>query len=300
MKLSIITATYNRAYCLPNIYNSLLTNDKDDFEWILVDDGSDDNTEDLAKAWIEEAKINFKYIKKINEGKTKSIIKGFDSAPNGEYTLVLDSDDYLVENIISFLKKELAELNDEHIGLVGLKSDTNDNIIGSKFKCSSTTYLDLYFGKENKIYGDKLFIIKTSLYKKSFVSPFDGEKFIPDNIPYIKTNKFGNLKCINHVIYKGDYLADGMTSNVLKMAANNINGFIFEKKMLQEQKLNIIERLKNEIKYISYSFSGGKQPMQIINNSSDKIFTIFLLIPTYLVTYKRIEKIRNIRAGKIN
>lgn len=293
MFLSIITATYNRAYCLPNIYTSLLTNNKDDFEWILVDDGSIDGTESIAKVWMNENKINFRYIKKENEGKTSSIIRGFDLFPKGEFSLVLDSDDYLYEGIIDVLKKECTTLSEDQIGIVGLKSDLRGNLIGSKFSVEFSTYIDMYFGKQ-KVQGDKLFLIRTYLYKKSMVKPFPNEKFIPDNIPYINVNKYGNFKCMNIFFYKGDYMQDGMTNNVLKMAANNINGYIFEKEELQKQPLSLKEKLTNEIKYISYSFAGFRSPSKILRMSNNKLLTSFLLFPVYIVTYSRIRKIQKI------
>lgn len=294
MFLTIITATYNRAYCLANIYESLLANDKSLFEWILVDDGSTDETEDLVNKWLARKEINLKYIKKHNGGKTSAIIEGFKLELRGEFTLVLDSDDYLVPNIISKFFKESSQLNSNNIGMIGLKINSKGDLIGTKFTTNESNYIDLYFG-ENRIYGDKLFIINTKLYSKSFIDPFKNEKFIPDNIPYILTNNFGSLRCLNYPVYIGDYLEDGMTANVLKMAANNINGFILEKKMLQTQNLSLKEKIMNEVKYISYSFAGSKKVKEIICESSNKFFTALLLIPSYILTIRRIKQIKNIR-----
>ncbi|WP_291059904.1 MULTISPECIES: glycosyltransferase family A protein [unclassified Empedobacter] len=298
MFLSIITATYNRAYCLDKIYNSLLTNDRNLFQWILVDDGSSDETELLAEKWEKEDKINFIYIKKNNGGKTSAIIEGFKNYPKGEFCLILDSDDYLEDNIIKKLKEESQTLTKANIGMIGLKKNSKNELIGTSFTCNESNYIDLYFGK-NRIYGDKLFIIKTKLYSRSFIPPYPREKFIPDNIPYIKTNSLGLLKCLNYTVYIGDYLEDGMTANVLNMAAKNINGFILEKKMLQSEKLPLIEKIKNEVKYISYSLAANNSYKEVLKNSNNFMITALLIIPTYVVTYKRIQKIREIRRSII-
>lgn len=285
MKLSIITATYNRGYCLVNIYESILRNSRfNEVEWILVDDGSDDNTEELVDMWIREKKLKINFLKKKNGGKTSAIKMGFDSNPTGEYTFVLDSDDYLSDNALDIILKELNVLSDKYIGILGLKSYTNGKVVGERFSLSESNYIDLYFGKKS-IKSDKLFVIKTNLYKDCYELPFENEKFLPDNIPYINANSKGLYKLINEVLYLGDYLEDGMTSNVVKMALNNINGFIYEKKRLQCEKLYIIHRIINTVKYINYSILDKRNLKQIVSLAGDKFLTAILYLPVLLGLY---------------
>ncbi len=297
MFLTIITATYNRAYCLPNIYNSLLYNARQDFEWIIVDDGSIDETEKLVTGWMIEDKINIRYVKQNNGGKTKAVMNGFSQVIHGRFSVVLDSDDYLMEGIIADLKGEAENLADNCIGLVGLKSDLEGKIIGTKFTKSSSTYLEMYFGSK-PVKGDKLFFIKSIFYKKSFIEPYNGEKFVPDNIPYIITNKYGYFKCLNKIVYKGEYLIDGMTANVVKMAANNIRGFILEKKMLQSESLDLKERLKNEIKYVYYSRGAGLTFFDIFSKSKRKFYTALLYYPVSLFLRSRINELRKLNTKR--
>lgn len=291
MKLSIITATYNRGYCLVNIYESILRNSRfNEVEWILVDDGSDDNTEELVDMWIREKKLKINFLKKKNGGKTSAIKMGFDSNPTGEYTFVLDSDDYLSDNALDIILKELNVLSDKYIGILGLKSYTNGKVVGERFSLSESNYIDLYFGKKS-IKSDKLFVIKTNLYKDCYELPFENEKFLPDNIPYINANSKGLYKLINEVLYLGDYLEDGMTSNVVKMALNNINGFIYEKKRLQCEKLYIIHRIINTVKYINYSILDKRNLKQIVSLAGDKFLTAILYLPVLLGLYFYRKKI---------
>ena len=291
MKLSIITATYNRGYCLVNIYESILRNTRfNEIEWILVDDGSDDNTKELVDMWIREKKVKINFLKKKNGGKTSAIKMGFDSNPTGEYTFVLDSDDYLSDNALDIILKELNVLSDKYIGILGLKSYTNGKVVGERFSLSESNYIDLYFGKKS-IKSDKLFVIKTNLYKECYELPFENEKFLPDNIPYINANSKGLYKLINEVFYLGDYLEDGMTSNVVKMALNNINGFIYEKKRLQCEKLYIIHRIMNTVKYIHYSILDKRNLKQIVSLAGDKFLTAILYLPVLLGLYFYRKKI---------
>ncbi|MCW2119416.1 glycosyltransferase family 2 protein [Flavobacterium sp. 7A] len=292
MLLSIVTATYNRAYCLSNIYISLLTNSRADFEWIIVDDGSTDGTESLIQEWIIENKINIRYVKQVNGGKTRAIFRGFQENLKGDFTLVLDSDDFLEYSLLNKIREELLNLDYNCIGVIGLKSDLSGKLIGSEFPCKQSSYINLYYGK-NLVLGDKLFIIKTDLYVNSYSLPYDNEKFMPDNVPYINLNHLGLFNCMNIIFYRGDYLKDGMTANVMKMAMNNIKGFIYEKKILQKQKLYFRIKVLNNVKFIHYSLI-DRQPFKVIVNNSDNIiFTILLYIPTFILTKKyRLETLK--------
>ncbi|WP_343610246.1 glycosyltransferase family A protein [Chryseobacterium oranimense] len=295
MLLSIITPTYNRAHCLPDLYKSLLKNeDMSCFEWIIVDDGSIDHTSDIVNDWILRQKINIRYVKKQNEGKTNALFDAFNLCLNGRFSVVIDSDDILVDNAIHFIQQQTLNLNSDEIGLVALKSDLEGNLIGSEFYQEVTSYTEMYFG-EKKTFGDKLFIVRTDIYKNSLMRSFKGEKLIPESVFYINMSKNGNFKCLNHVLYRGNYLDDGLSFDVTKLAANNIEGFIFEKQLMQQQKFSFVETIKNEIKYISYSYSGGRSSKQIILKSRNPWLTCILLIPAFIITYKRISVIRGLR-----
>ena len=286
MLITIITATYNRANTLPRLYLSLINQKMTDFEWVLVDDGSVDETEELVNNWIQESKINLRYYKKLNEGKTKAVNFGFSQHPQGEFSFVLDSDDYLFENALSIIKENVTNLSQEYIGVIGLKYDSKERIIGQRFKTLVSSYVDLYFGK-NAIIGDKLFVIRTEIYKKSIVLPFEGEKFMPDNLPYIRANKLGIYKLINTCLYIGDYLEDGMTSNIYRMAMSNIKGYIYEKRELQKENLIFKFRLLNNVKFIHYCLLNKMGIKEILKYSEDKYWTIILYVPVLIFLYKK-------------
>lgn len=286
MLITIITATYNRANTLPRLYQSLINQEMVDFEWILVDDGSVDETEELVNTWIEENKITLRYFKKLNQGKTRAVNFGFSQHPLGKFSFVLDSDDHLSHNALCIIKNNITSLPEEFIGIIGLKYDTKGEIIGQKFTSHEGSYIDIYFGR-NAILGDKLFIIRSDIYKKSIVLPFQGEKFMPDNLPYIKANKLGGYKLINVCLYSGDYLEDGMTSNIYRMVMSNIRGYIYEKRELQREKLSFRFRLLNNVKFIHYCILNKMGIKEIFRYSADKCGTVILYMPVLIVLYKK-------------
>ena len=296
MQISIITATYNRAYCLDNIYQSILRNKyNEEVEWILIDDGSTDNTEALAKKWSYEKKINFRYYKKSNGGKTSAIKLGFDNNPKGEFTFVLDSDDYLADNAIELILDELKGLDNKYIGIVGLKAFIDGKIVGEKFPIHESGYMNLYFGK-NSISSDKLFVIKTDIYSASWELPIKGEKLLPEGVVYLNANSNGIYKLINEVFYYGDYLNDGLSNNVFKLAMNNINSFRYVYKRFQAEEVCLKSKFLIEAKYIHYSILCKKDFINTISYSENKAITLFMYLPVLIGLYPYRKKIlRNVR-----
>lgn len=276
MKISIITPAYNRVDTLLRLYQSLLSQTNKNFEWILIDDGSTDNTDIKAREWIAESKIEMKYYKQVNQG----LVQGFSMNPTGDYTLVLDSDDFLADTAIENIIYNINS-NDEYIGVVGLKSYTNNKIVGTEFKEKENTYLNLYYGN-NRVKGDKLFVIKTNLYRNGIVSPLNGEKYMPDNVPFLRLNGKGKYIFINKILYYGDYLQDGMTQNVKKLVMKNINSYIYEKNISQKLNFKIFDKCKINIQYIFYSLLAGNSFLQIYNSSYNKLFTLIFYIPSVL------------------
>ena len=123
MLVTIFTPTYNRAYRLTALYESLCSQTCKDFEWLIVDDGSSDNTEELVNGWINENKIDIRYIKQQNGGKHRAINNGVKNA-RGILFFIVDSDDILPDNSIDrvAVHYKMIEGKSEFGGLCGLKA----------------------------------------------------------------------------------------------------------------------------------------------------------------------------------
>ena len=184
--LTIFTPTFNRAYTLHKCYESLLRQTCKNFIWLIIDDGSTDNTKELVNSWINENKINIRYYYQEN--------KGMHGAHNTAYKLIdteintcIDSDDYMtddaVEKINDFWEKNR---NDELAGFVALDAYENGEIIGTKFpeNLKSTTYFDIY--NKYKVKGDKKFIYRSELTKLYPYPIFEGEKYVSLAYKYAK------------------------------------------------------------------------------------------------------------------
>lgn len=97
--LTVFTPTYNRAHTLGRTYESLLRQTDQDFEWLVIDDGSTDNTRRLVQGWIAEDKIPIRYIHKENGG----LYTGYNTAYANietELCVCIDSDDYMPDDAV--------------------------------------------------------------------------------------------------------------------------------------------------------------------------------------------------------
>lgn len=223
--VTIFTPTYNRAYCLTNLYESLLNQDCTDFEWLIVDDGSNDNTDELVKIWQSENKINIRYSYQVNKGKSSAINNGVNKA-FGELFFIVDSDDYLTNDAISSIKNEWSHLTNISVAgicfrkisamshkLLGGECDSSNRIISNHIK------LNLNFDKAEVFVTRKL---------HEFPFPeFEGEKFVPESYIWCQlTEKYGMYYILDKGIYICEYLPDGYTHNFKKNLLNNPKGFL--------------------------------------------------------------------------
>ena len=225
MFLSIITPTYNRAYILPKCYESLKKQKCLDFEWIVIDDGSTDNTEELIKSFIEDKIINVKYVKQKNAGKHVAHNKGAELA-QGEMFLCLDSDDQLTEDAVLVVKQFWAEnLTEKYTGILAKRGEIKSRqpICGNwDENLSSSTMFDLF--NEHGFKGDTALFFKTDILKKEKFVFFDGEKFIPETALYCEIDKYGEMLLLDKVLYLTEYLPDGLTAKYHSLLTKCPNG----------------------------------------------------------------------------
>ena len=216
MFLSIITPTYNRGNLLGECYKSLKEQDDYDFEWIVIDDGSSDNTREIVESFIKDAEGLFKvsYTYKENGGKHTALNMGIHKA-NGKLTLILDSDDILTPDAVSTIKKVWQEnCNLDNLGVISfLRKYSNDNIIGDSFPKDNflSNHIDYIVNKSIK--GDKCEVVLTDVFKKFRFPEFKGEKFIGESIVWTKIAREYKTLYINKAIYITEYLEGGLTKS---------------------------------------------------------------------------------------
>lgn len=230
--VTVFTPTYNRGYVLSNAYESLKNQTDKRFEWIIVDDGSSDNTEKLVERWIKENN-NFKisYYYQENSGKHIAINCGVAHAA-GKLFFILDSDDYLRADAIGLIIKYSTEIKSKlnYGGIVFNRAYINKKIIGSTFfgKIKDITFFER---ERYGITGDKAEIIYTETLRKYPFPKFKSEKFCTEAIVWnrMATDKI-LFRFINENIYFTEYLDDGLSKKYqILMERNPCQSYVFFK-----------------------------------------------------------------------
>lgn len=276
-KISVFTPAFNRGYIIESLYMSLLKQTFQDFEWIVINDGSTDDT-DIIMNRILKAKNPFPivYIKKNNGGKHRAINDGAKVA-RGKLFFTVDSDDYLTEDAL-FKINEWENTIREHnyfAGVAGLRSDFDGNLIGQypleeKYnKYIDSSNLDR---KKNCLKGDKAEAYYTDLLLKYPFPEYKNENFLTEAIVWNKIASDGyNIRWFNEVIYKCEYLVDGLTHNLGSFLKTSPNGWRHYYNQQSKIDKHFIHRAYYATKYINYSLVLRKN---IFSNSENKALTI--------------------------
>lgn len=234
--ITIMTPTYNRAYILKEAYDSLRKQSSFDFEWIIVDDGSTDETEEIVRVWVEEEKnFSIVYEKQKNGGKHRAVNRGVLLAKY-DYFLILDSDDSLANDAVETIHEWIAGIAGlkGFAGIAGLRGKADIAIGGTPSK----EYIDATNLERKKygLLGDKAEIYKTEILKQYPFPEFEGENFIRESAVWDRIAKDGlKIRWFNEIIYFCEYIEDGLTKNTnANTYAKNFMGFTYCSKLFLE------------------------------------------------------------------
>lgn len=289
-KFTVFTPTYNRSYILANLYNDLKNQTYKNFEWLIVDDGSTDNTKELVDQFIAEGKINIRYIYKENGGKHTAINTGVNNA-DGELFFIVDSDDGLIKDSVEVVDREWNLLEDKNgfCGVVGLCANPDGTILGTEMPEDKKIchFADLYY--KFNVKGDKTLVFLTDVLKEY---PFPNRKevkFIPESIVWNEISKTYKVTCVNKTMIIREYLEDGLTNNVL--SKNSLRGRAIEYLYLINQNTYPINRypymwVKNYINLTRYSLLSESNYYGEVKRTFDKVMC-YLLYPLGYYKYKK-------------
>lgn len=230
IRFTVFTPTFNRGYLLENVYRSLQRQTFRDFEWLVVDDGSADNTMELLEQWSrEENFFPIVYCRVPNGGKHRAINHGLSMA-RGELFFILDSDDELTETALEVADRveKTIPLNqkDQFCGICGLKGTSKDAPLGTTF--SGKEYLDItHIERDNyTMDGDKAEIYYSDILENYPFPEFSGENFLVESVVWERMAWDGyKIRYFNEIIYLCEYLPDGLTKNSGQLLVRNPKGY---------------------------------------------------------------------------
>lgn len=290
-KFTVFTATYNRAYIINNLYESLCNQTFSNFEWLIVDDGSEDDTEQIVHEWEKICKkFKIVYKKVTNGGKPRAINIGVKMA-QGEYFIIVDSDDCLtcdaLEKMDAWCKE--IEQQDNFIGVGGARGHFDGTYIkGIAPKVNEHGYIDATNLERRKyeLDADMCEAYKTKLFRRFPMAEWPGENFAPEQIALNNIALAGyKIRWHKDIICLCEYLEDGLTKGSSRLEKQNPMGYamMYNHQLLYE--ISRREKLYAACQHIALSLY-GKHPEYILK-SNNLMYTILTLPVGMILSVRR-------------
>lgn len=281
--LTVFTPTYNRKDLIHRCYESLIRQTNKNFKWLVIDDGSTDNTEELIGKWQKEADFPIEYIYKKNGGMHSAHNTAYENIST-ELNTCIDSDDYMTDDAVEKILKAWAERKADNIaGLAGLDLYTNGELIGTAFPedLKEATLFDVY--EKYGITGDKKLVYRSDLTKNFPYPEYEGEKYVGLDYKCHKIDEKYKLVLINEPLCVVEYMPDGSTKNMLRQYRRNPKGWCFYRiEKLKIPNTSLSYRLRQSIHYVSSSILCKNK--EFIKKSPRKGLTL-CAVPAGLMLY---------------
>lgn len=289
--ITIFTPTYNRKEYLSKLKKSLDEQTDKHFEWLIVDDGSCDGTEEEVKAWksnVTDYKI--KYTKQKNQGKHIAFNLGVKLA-GYNWIICVDSDDTLDKNAVKIINHDIKTVSSKYIGIVYpkiMKNEPSKSRIWEKIDHSSVDIMEL---KDFYKIRESTIVMKKNIIQNIPFPKYDNEKFLAESWLYQKLTYRGKFLALNKSFYISEYLDTGLTKNIWKVWKENPKGILeilkekYKIVSLNYRGINeFIVKLKCIININSLCIATGKN---IFTETPSKFMSFICYLPSLYVFYTR-------------
>jgi len=216
MSITIFTPTYNRAHLLERLYRSIAAQSFSDMEWLIVDDGSSDDTAAVVQGFIDEGKVDIRYIRQENGGKHRAINRGAREA-RGELFFIADSDDALPSDALTTIDHYWQQVRDDATmgGVCGMDARFNGRRIGTGLPQETIDSTTLEIRLKYGVTGDMKEVYRTSIMREFPFPEIEGERFCPEALVLNRIAQKYRLRFINKSIYLVEYQPTGLTSRIV-------------------------------------------------------------------------------------
>jgi|SRR5690349_9114617 glycosyltransferase involved in cell wall biosynthesis len=265
---TVFTPAYNRAPTLPRVYESLKAQTFRDFEWLIVDDGSTDNTPELVEKWRAEANFPIRYFYQPNQGKPAAFNRGVREAA-GELFLTLDSDDSCFPHALSRLKyywEDIpAQQRAQFSAVTALCRDQNGRLSGKKFPRDVTDSDSVEMYLKGRMTGEKWGFQRTDALREFPFPVIPNQKFVPESIVWMALSRKYRTRFVNEVlrIYN---IRDGASDHLSYLRKDVLWGRAFFYKFVLNDFLGWVLKaplgmFRSAVQFSRYSFDLGKDPI---------------------------------------
>lgn len=261
--VTIFTPAYNRAGILPRLYQSLLAQTAMDFEWLVIDDGSTDETRKVVGGWIKEGRLPIRYIKKENGGKHTAHNEALRHA-NGEWLFCVDSDDWLPQNAVEDILEGSASVRPSDAGLVGYKADQNGRSLCAALDAQEQSHYGLYsLMRRGGGRGEYALVFRTELLRNFPFPEIPEERFMTEAVLYDRLELAGYTICpIGKVLTVCEYQPDGLSSDPYRLLLTAPGGYQIYHAQRIDLAVSWKERLGHCVRYQAFRrMSGNREYM---------------------------------------
>lgn len=265
--LTVFTPTYNREHLLLRLYESLKKQSCKDFVWLIVDDGSTDNTKSLIESFIAENQITIRYFYQENGGKMRAHNYGV-SLCDTELFFCVDSDDWIVDTAVeTIINIWNNKISCEHCirkigGIVAHKGKTDKELLGEKYfpeGIESSTLRNLY---RKGFSGETSLVFKTEALKKYYFPEYDGEKYVPEDVVYDRIDSEYELIVLDAILTVCEIVSQGYTDQAKRLRNDNPNGwYIYYEQRMKSEPFSVL-KIKYISHYLIFAKKIGKKPFK--------------------------------------
>lgn len=290
-EITYLTTTYNRAKTLPKLYNSLKQQSVKNFTWLIIDDGSNDETSSLVQHWIKEKPFPIQYKKIKNSGKHRAI--NF-AIPLLQSTLfmIVDSDDWLTIDCSETIDYYWQKYNHlKHVGQLTFERGINRK--SPMVKISEEVVAPRYdYIEKNRKYGDYSDVFYVDRIKSFRFPEFQGEKFLTELPLYFNFSANNDTVFIDKIITIGAYRKDGLTFHKRELQVINYKGALYELNLQITKRTPLLGRIKHAVLYDYIAILSKAHLGKALYNSKN-IYLCCLVMPISLVIIA-MKKVGNI------
>lgn len=280
MLLTVFTPTYNRANTIKRLFESLKNQTFKDFEWLIVDDGSTDNTAEVVQGFDAHGSFPIRYIRKENGGKHTAYNIGLEEA-RGDLFFNVDSDDWLDADCCLRISKLVDNIvsDSDCAGLIALKSFADGSIIGNSFREDKIirTFRDLELSGQG---GERSIVFRTSIARRFKFPSIEGERFMPEGVVYDEF-KDCRFMILNECLTICEYLPEGLSSNPKGLMLRNPGAYM----LYYRKRIDLAISLKERVGYVlRYNFFRQQYKGNAVPNYNGKhLLLVSMLKPINII-----------------
>lgn len=260
---TVFTPTYNRAGTLPRVYDSLRAQTLKDFEWLIVDDGSEDGTKAMVRAWMADAGMPIRYIHQDNQGKAAAVNRGVGAA-RGELFLVLDSDDTCTRDALERLREIWVSIPESlrhtFSGVTVHCFDGQGRIVGDRFPADP---LDAHPYELMRVRGEKWGCHRTEILRAFPYPIVTGERYLPEGIVWNRVGREYLIRFRNVALRRYTPAPGGITAGVRTLLMRNPRGAAQYYRDVLALPVPVRWLWRPSVQYGRYALHAGRSPVSL-------------------------------------